>query len=56
MPSPKPLRVGIVCHYGWDAPVGVQAHIRDLADYLIDPGHTVSVLAQAVEADYLQPY
>lgn len=56
MPSPKPLRIGIVCPYGWDAPGGVQAHIRDLAEYLIDHGHTVSVLAPAVDEDSLPAY
>jgi phosphatidylinositol alpha-mannosyltransferase len=39
------MRVGIVCPYSWDIPGGVQAHVRDLAEKLIDLGHTVSVLA-----------
>lgn len=38
-------RIGIVCPYGWDTPGGVQAHIADLATYLISQGHSVSVLA-----------
>ncbi|MEY4497152.1 MAG: hypothetical protein RLZZ364_457 [Actinomycetota bacterium] len=38
-------RIGIVCPYGWDTPGGVQAHIADLATYLISQGHFVSVLA-----------
>lgn len=41
----KKLRIGIVSPYGWDSPGGVQVHIRDLARYLIDQGHFVSVLA-----------
>ena len=30
------MRVGIVCPYTWDVPGGVQAHVRDLAECLID--------------------
>ncbi len=30
------MRVGIVCPYSWDVPGGVQEHIRDLAEALID--------------------
>ena len=39
------MRVGIVCPYVWDVPGGVQAHVRDLAECLIEMGHSVSVLA-----------
>ena len=39
------MRVGIVCPYSWDIPGGVQAHVRDLAEKLIELGHRVSVLA-----------
>lgn len=39
------MRIGIVCPYSWDIPGGVQAHVRDLAEQLLDLGHTVSVLA-----------
>jgi phosphatidylinositol alpha-mannosyltransferase len=39
------VRVGIVCPYSWDIPGGVQAHVRDLAEKLIERGHVVSVLA-----------
>ena len=35
----------MVCPYGWDTPGGVQTHIRDLTQHLIDEGHYVSVLA-----------
>ena len=39
------MRIGIVCPYSWDIPGGVQAHVRDLAEKLIEFGHAVSVLA-----------
>ena len=40
----KNIRIGMVCPYGWDTPGGVQSHIRDLAEHLIEEGHYVSVL------------
>jgi phosphatidylinositol alpha-mannosyltransferase len=43
------MRIGIVCPYLWDIPGGVQAHVRDLAETLIDLGHLVSVLAPGDE-------
>ncbi|MDP9118423.1 MAG: glycosyltransferase family 4 protein [Actinomycetota bacterium] len=43
------MRVGIVCPYSWDIPGGVQAHVRDLADKLLERGHVVSVLAPCDE-------
>ena len=46
-PQVRPLRVGIVCPYSFDVPGGVQFHVRDLAEALIERGHTVSVLAPA---------
>lgn len=45
----RKLRVGIVCPYSFDAPGGVQFHIRDLAEALMAQGHEVSVLAPADE-------
>ncbi|HUR51473.1 MAG TPA: glycosyltransferase family 4 protein [Mycobacteriales bacterium] len=45
------MRVGIVCPYTWDTPGGVQAHVRDLAECLIEMGHQVSVLAPVDEPD-----
>lgn len=39
------MRIGIVCPYSWDIPGGVQAHVRDLAEQLIELDHRVSVLA-----------
>ena len=43
------MRVGIVCPYSFDAPGGVQIHVRDLAQALQGRGHQVSVLAPADE-------
>lgn len=39
------MRIGIVCPYSFDAPGGVQFHIRDVAMELMERGHDVSVLA-----------
>jgi len=52
----KKLKIGIVCPYSWDTPGGVQAHIRDLAEFLIASGHTVSVLSPAIDEDALPEY
>ena len=49
----RPLNIGIVCPYGWDAPGGVQAHIADLRQYLVNKGHTVSVLAPTADENSL---
>lgn len=49
-------RIGIVCPYGWDTPGGVQAHIADLASYLISQGHHVEVLAPVSEEVNLPHY
>jgi phosphatidylinositol alpha-mannosyltransferase len=45
------VRVGIVCPYTWDVPGGVQAHVRDLAESLIELGHEVSVLTPVDDPD-----
>jgi len=51
------VRVGIVCPYSWDIPGGVQAHVRDLAEKLMELGHHVSVLAPGDEdTPGLPPY
>jgi phosphatidylinositol alpha-mannosyltransferase len=51
------VRVGIVCPYSWDIPGGVQAHVRDLAEKLLELGHHVSVLAPGDEdTPGLPPY
>jgi len=52
----KKLKIGIVCPYGWDTPGGVQNHVRDLAEFLIDAGHNVSVLAPAIDEAALPSY
>lgn len=49
-------RIGIVCPYGWDTPGGVQAHIADLATYLISQGHYVSVLSPTSDEENLPDY
>lgn len=49
-------RIGIVCPYGWDTPGGVQAHIADLATFLISQGHHVSVLAPTSDEENLPEY
>jgi phosphatidylinositol alpha-mannosyltransferase len=41
------VRVGLVCPYTWEVPGGVQEHIRDLAETLIELGHQVSVITPA---------
>lgn len=38
------LKVGIVCPYSFEAPGGVQYHIRDFAQAMMAAGHEVSVL------------
>jgi len=50
------MRVGLVCPYSFDAPGGVQFHIRDLAEHLIGHGHHVSVLAPADEDTEVPDY
>ena len=32
----RAMKIGIVCPYSWDVPGGVQLHIRDLAEALIN--------------------
>src|SRR6266852_2084383 len=50
------MRIGLVCPYSWDVPGGVQEHIRDLAETLIDLGHTVSVISPADDDAALSGY
>ena len=45
------MRIGFVSPYAWDIPGGVQAHIRDLAQYFKRDGHEVSILAPATDED-----
>ena len=61
-PAPSPprgepdVKIGIACPYSWDVPGGVQQHIRDLAEALIDEGHEVSVISPADDDTPLPPY
>src|SRR5690606_14346788 len=50
------LRIGIVCPYSFEAPGGVQFHVRDLAEALIAQGHEVGVLVAADDDTELAPY
>ena len=50
------MRIGIVCPYSFDVPGGVQNHVTDLAETLIELGHDVSVLAPADDDAQLPPY
>lgn len=43
------MRIGIVCPYSFDEPGGVQAHIIDLAQALIERGHVVQVIGPATQ-------
>lgn len=52
----KKLKIGLVCPYGWDTPGGVQNHVRDLAEFLLNAGHDVSVLAPAMGDAKLPTY
>lgn len=44
------MRIGIVCPYSLDRPGGVQLHVMDLAEALLERGHEVSVIAPAAPA------
>ncbi len=50
------MRVGLVCPYSWDVPGGVQEHVRDLAEALIELGHHVSVISPADDDASLPDY
>jgi phosphatidylinositol alpha-mannosyltransferase len=50
------VKIGITCPYSWDVPGGVQQHIKDLAEALIDQGHDVSVISPADDDTPLPPY
>ena len=50
------MKIGITCPYSWDVPGGVQQHIRDLAEALIDQGHEVSVISPADDDTPLPRY
>jgi len=50
------MRIGVACPYSWDVPGGVQQHIRDLTETLIELGHDVSVIAPADDDKPLPDY
>lgn len=50
------MKIGIVCPYAWDVPGGVQAHIRDQAETLIEMGHDVSVITPVEDPGALPTY
>jgi phosphatidyl-myo-inositol alpha-mannosyltransferase len=50
------MKVGIVCPYTWNVPGGVQQHVRDLAEALVELGHEVSVISPADEDLPVPPY
>jgi phosphatidylinositol alpha-mannosyltransferase len=39
------MRVALACPYAWDDPGGVQVHVRELAERLLERGHEIAVLA-----------
>ncbi len=45
-----------MCPYAWDVPGGVQAHIRDQAETLIEMGHDVSVITPVEDPTSLPDY
>ncbi|MQA06390.1 MAG: glycosyltransferase [Streptosporangiales bacterium] len=50
------MRIGLVCPYTWEVPGGVQTHVRDLAEALLDVGHRVSVITPAEDETELPLY
>jgi phosphatidylinositol alpha-mannosyltransferase len=48
------MKIGFVSPYAWDVPGGVQAHIRDLANFYQNLGHEVSVLAPATDEESIR--
>ncbi|QBI55121.1 glycosyltransferase family 4 protein [Streptomonospora litoralis] len=50
------MRVGLVCPYTWEVPGGVQQHVGDLAEALLQLGHEVSVLAPCDSETELPSY
>lgn len=50
------MRVGLVNPYSLDVPGGVQAHVVEFADYLLEAGHDVSLLTPAEPETVLPDY
>ncbi len=49
--SSRPLRIGLVCPYSFEAPGGVQNQVLGLARYLLEHGHDPCVLAPGELSD-----
>jgi phosphatidyl-myo-inositol alpha-mannosyltransferase len=49
------VRVALICPYAWDDPGGVQTHVRELAERLLDRGNAITVLAP-VRTEASQPW
>jgi phosphatidylinositol alpha-mannosyltransferase len=49
------MKIGVVCPYSLGTPGGVQNHVRDLAEALLDRDHEVSVLAP-IDHELAPPY
>ena len=45
------MRIALACPYSWDAPGGVQVHVRQLGRHLLERGHEVLVLAPGRSRD-----
>ncbi len=50
------MKIGLACPYTWDVPGGVQIHVRDLAEALVDLGHDVSVITPVGDESALPSY
>lgn len=50
------MRIGLVSPYSFDVPGGVNLHVRDLAEYFLAQGHSVSVLAPGEDGADLPSY
>ncbi|MCM6774618.1 glycosyltransferase family 4 protein [Nocardia sp. CDC159] len=50
------MKIGMVCPYSFDVPGGVQSHVVELAQVLIERGHKVSVLAPASDETVLPDF
>ncbi|HEX9890579.1 MAG TPA: glycosyltransferase family 4 protein [Actinomycetota bacterium] len=45
------MRIALACPYAWDAPGGVQVHVRQLAGRMRDRGHDVLIVAPSGAPD-----
>jgi phosphatidyl-myo-inositol alpha-mannosyltransferase len=39
------VRIALACPYAWDSPGGVQVHVRQLSEHLVERGHETLILA-----------